>query len=80
MSALIGAKRMQFAGRRIALIALSCGLLMWTAMCVIWMIAPGGPSWFASTTFFFGGLLLSVGVQGAILWLAGWIVEGFAKQ
>jgi hypothetical protein len=79
VSALSGAKRMQFAGRRVFLIAVGCVLLLWTATLVIWMITSSGPSWIGSIPFILGGLCLLLGVLGAALWLAGWIVEGFAK-
>lgn len=80
MSALNGAKRMQWVGRRIVVIAIGIAVLLWTAVLLFGMISSFSPSGIGSGLFFLGCLFLFLAVQGATLWLAGWIVEGFAKS
>lgn len=79
MNALEGARRMQLAGRWIVWIALSVTVLLWGAIMLFsYLRAPlllprlG----FLEPLFVF----FYLACPGAILWLAGWIVEGFAKN
>jgi hypothetical protein len=71
-----GARRMQFAGHRLA--AITSGL---TVVLVLLFITAG----FLNVQMF--GPLIALGflvlfgiIPGAVLWLAGWIVEGFADK
>lgn len=78
MNALEGARRMQVAGRRIVWVALGLTVLFW-GLLMLFSYLHGGS---------FGGfgflepaiLFVYMACPGVVLWLAGWIVEGFAKK
>jgi len=69
-----GARRMQQAGRWMIFIPLT--------VCLLFAGASVALTFTGASNFFALGivpLLLSLEVPGATLWLAGWIVEGFAQ-
>jgi hypothetical protein len=78
MNALEGARRMKVAGRWMVWIALSLTVLMWGLLTLFSYLRAG----------FFGGfgflepviIFVYLACPGGALWLAGWIVEGFAKN
>lgn len=64
-----GARRMRFAGQRIVFVALSVFLLIYASA------RAGFPLpevvW---------PIVVALGCFGSMMWLAGWIVEGFDKR
>jgi hypothetical protein len=71
---------MKVAGQRIVFAALGILLLFWAPAVLVLIVAASNSSSLASFLFFLGGsLFLTLAVPGATLWIAGWIVEGFAK-
>ena len=69
-----GAKRMRQAGRWIAIISLAVCLLAVVAVFVLGI---------QNLLVGFGvciNLFIPIAIAGVILWIAGWIVEGFAKE
>jgi hypothetical protein len=79
MNSAEGARRMQTAGRWMVFIPVSMGLLF---ICLALVIAylNSGKNSPGFSLFAFVPLLLPIGVIGIFLWLAGWIVEGFAQK
>jgi len=79
MNAAEGARRMQTAGRWMVFTPVSLGLLF---ICLSFVIAylPVGRNSLGFPLFAFVPLLLLIGILGVFLWLAGWIVEGFAQK
>jgi hypothetical protein len=77
MNVIEGTKRMQRAGRWMVIIALGLCVLMlcWTA---ISFLLPSYVHGYGVSDLIL--LLFFVAVPGAVLWLAGWILEGFAKE
>ena len=71
-----GARRMQRAGRWMVLIPVSALLLL--------VLVTVGIATFHSGTIFPWGILIPACIPlvmlGAILWIAGWIVDGFARD
>jgi hypothetical protein len=74
-----GARRMQTAGRWMVFVPVSLGLLF---ICLLLVIAylPIGKNSPGFPLFAFVPLLLPIGTLGVLLWLADWIVEGFAQK
>ena len=74
-----GARRMQRAGQWMIFIPLSIILVLWGIKLGYALFYRGSP------VGLYGGLdfilvLFYLTAPGAVLWLAGWIVEGFAKK
>jgi hypothetical protein len=79
MNVIEGARRMQTAGRWMAFTPVCLGLLF---ICLSLVIAnlPLGRNSLGFPLFAFVPLLLPIGIIGVFLWIAGWIVEGFAQK
>jgi hypothetical protein len=73
-----GARRMRFAGQRLVLFALTALGTMVVFMLLLALLPSGHFSGIA--VFEFVPLCLPIAALGALLWLAGWIVEGFGKK
>ena len=78
MNALEGARRMQVAGRWIVWIALGLTVLFSGLLMLFSYLHAGsfGGFGFLEPAFLF----VYMACPGGVLWLAGWIVEGFAKK
>ena len=74
-----GARRMQFAGRWMVSIAL-IGSILFVGLTLVLAYLPSSQSFHGIAMLEFIPLFLPIAGTGAILWLAGWIVEGFAKK
>jgi hypothetical protein len=70
-----GARRMQQAGRWMVFIPLTIAFLFIACASVAPFLGASG-----SMTFNILPLLFFLSLPGAALWLAGWIVEGFAQR
>jgi hypothetical protein len=81
-----GAKRIQYVGRLIAFYPLSvgvvaAGLLAVTFALAVCFPAAAGLEQAAAPLFFLLTLVCGmIAATGGILWLAGWIIEGFGKD
>jgi cadmium resistance protein CadD (predicted permease) len=74
-----GARRMQFAGRWMVFFALiAAGLFLIMTLIVAYL--PSGSFIHGIALLGFIPLSVPIATVGAILWLAGWIVEGFSKK
>jgi hypothetical protein len=74
-----GARRMQYAGRWMVFIAL-IGSVLFAGLTLVLAYLPGGQYVHGFGVLEFIPLFFPIATMGAILWLAGWIVEGFAKK
>jgi hypothetical protein len=74
-----GARRMQFAGRWMVSIAL-VGSILFVVLTLAFAYLPASQSVHGIALLEFIPLFVPIAGTGAILWLAGWIVEGFAKK
>jgi hypothetical protein len=74
-----GARRMQQAGRWMVLIPLGASLLFVGSFLVLAYL-PAGAEVHGFGVLGIVPLLMSIEIPGAALWLAGWIVEGFAQK
>jgi hypothetical protein len=74
-----GARRMRTAGRWMVFIPLTLSLIFMGVTLVIAYV-PGSDRFHEMGMLEFVPVLLPIGLPGAGLWLAGWIVEGFAKD
>jgi nitric oxide reductase large subunit len=81
MSVATGAKRMKIAGRWMVIVAV-CAFVLFTGLGVVRAFLPFSEHFYGFGLLQFVPLLVLfyIGVPGAILWLAGWIVEGFANE
>jgi small-conductance mechanosensitive channel len=85
MNILEGTRRMEHAGRRIVLISLSAFVIL-IALFEVWVYSRDAilPAIVAQglVQFVFGTIPIAVFAMlvGAVLWVAGWILAGFAKH
>jgi hypothetical protein len=70
-----GARRMCRAGQWMILIPLTVLLLLMLVLGILDLLHPGRGGSLGLIRVF-----LPLMIPGALLWLAGWIVEGFAKE
>lgn len=75
MNVLEGARRMKRAGLFLVMIPWIVLLLVW-AIALIVALLHKNPAELNP----FGGIFLYLAIPGGMLWLAGWIVEGFGKD
>jgi hypothetical protein len=87
MNVLEGARRMRYAGVWLALIAACWRALVFciqTATASLLLAGTGGISGGLKIGAIVGGLgigdIILWATPGVLLWVAGWIVEGFAKD
>jgi hypothetical protein len=71
-----GARRMQRAGKWLVMIPLSVLSLIWAIAFIETLLKHGYPPYHAPLIFLI--LFIYLAIPGGALWLAGWIVEGFA--
>ena len=78
-----GAKRMMLAGRWIV----AAGLLIWLLSMLVRASdlfnlgnLPLGVRFLLNDLFNVLALSIPIALAGGVLWLAGWIIEGFAKE
>jgi len=74
-----GARRMQYAGRWMVFIPLTASILF-LGLTAVLVYLPAGEHLHGFALLEFIPLFLPIAAVGALLWLAGWIVEGFAKD
>jgi len=74
-----GARRIRHAGRWLVLIPSTIVILSWAAAMAASGLHPGFGI-FLGPEIIFAVFALYLGIGGGVLWLAGWIVEGFAKH
>jgi hypothetical protein len=74
-----GARRMMFAGRWIVFVAL-IGSILFVGLMLILAYLPSSQFLHGFALLEFIPLFFPLALIGASLWLAGWIVEGFAKK
>jgi hypothetical protein len=72
-----GASRMKRAGRWMILIALAACVFLLFLTALSFLLPQYLPRYGTSDMIL---LLLFIAFPGAFLWLAGWILEGFAKE
>ena len=72
-----GARRMRVAGLWMIVVPLSAFLLLWAVTLTIALIRVGSPAGFGVIDL---SPCIPLVIPGAILWLAAWIMEGFAKD
>jgi hypothetical protein len=72
-----GARRMQRAGQWLVMIPLTLVTLIWAVMFTVSLV---NHSFFGPNQLVFLLILFYLVVPGGALWLAGWIVEGFANK
>ena len=73
-----GARRMKYAGRWMVLFPLSA-FLLFVCILTVTVFLPGATiRYFQATQLLV--LPLPIAFIGVVLWLAGWITEGFAKE
>jgi hypothetical protein len=79
-----GSRRIQLVGRLLTFYALSAAVLFAGLFAIFAMIASGSTDGIArlaiSLLFALACLSAAFAANGAIIWLAGWIVEGFGKD
>jgi hypothetical protein len=73
-----GAKRMKRAGQVIFFIATSLTLLLILYPLGFQMLYPSMRPWFSSTALLI--LTFVFVIPGVILWICGWILEGFSSK
>jgi hypothetical protein len=79
MNAQEGAERMKRAGQWLFVVPSTIAIVIWAAAATgallhqrFGVLFPGA--------MIFGVLAIYLAIAGGVLWLAGWIVEGFAKD
>ncbi len=79
-----GSRRIQLVGRRLTFYALSAAVLFAGLFAIFAMIASGNAGdlaqWAISLLFALACMSAAFAANGAIVWLTGWIVEGFGKD
>ena len=74
-----GARRMKRAGVWLMTIPLAIVILTWVAALTVALVQHE-PGFFADSVFVPIVVMIYLAMPGGALWLAGWIVEGFAKK
>jgi hypothetical protein len=74
-----GAGRMKRAGQWMVLVPSTIAILLW-AVGLIAGLMHSGINILIAPAMIFAVLALYLAIAGGVLWLAGWIVEGFAKE
>lgn len=79
-----GSRRIQLVGRLVTFYALSAAVLFAGLFGIVAMIVSRNVDGMArlaiSLLFSLACLAAAIAANGAILWIAGWIVEGFGKD
>jgi hypothetical protein len=74
-----GARRMTRAGQWLVGVPSAIAIAIWTVTLAGGLLHPGFGILFPGAMIF-GVLALYLAIGGGVLWLAGWIVEGFAQK
>jgi hypothetical protein len=79
MSVQEGARRMKRAGHWIVFVPLTFAVVMWGIGLAIALLRRDTISLMHGGIFFLI-VFVYLAIPGVVLWIAGWIVEGFAKK